>query len=80
MKCLIENTYFKSIPGNTELLISIEKRFVTYDLKPCDIHIDSNGFVNIEMFGIIRKVDVSWLKLIAHFEVNLPEKFHEYTF
>lgn len=80
MKCLIENTYFKSIPGNTELLMSLDERFITYDFKPFKIEKTKNGFVNINMFGTVRKLSISWLKLISYFEVNLPEEFSKLTF
>lgn len=79
MKCRIKNTYYKSIPGNSNYLISLNKDII--NIKKEKIYLKEEfGFVNIEMYGKIRKVDLKWLSLVSYYEVNLPSPFEEKVF
>lgn len=75
---------FKAIPGNHNYTISlfgeikcVESTSSAGNKEECTpLVID--GKVKIEMYGVIQEVDLVWLSLIAHFEVNLPEQFRPY--
>lgn len=62
---------FKSIPGSS-YKISLDGKMIGKDETVCTPLIE-NGKVHIEMYGQMRHLDVRWLALIAHYEVNLPE-------
>ncbi len=62
---------FKSIPGSS-YKISLDGKMIGKDETVCTPLI-SEGKVHIEMYGQMRHLDVRWLALIAHYEVNLPE-------
>lgn len=63
---------YKNIPGNKNYRISLSQ-----DIRDeCGVTIKPSivdGKIHIEMFGEIRILDLSWLALIAHFEMLLPE-------
>lgn len=71
---------FKKIPGNTEFLIDIFGNIKPEDGKRECAPVIFNKQVCIEMYGKNRMVDVDWLGLIAHFEVNLPPGMEERIF
>lgn len=64
---------FKRIPGNSDFEIDLlgNLRKVN-DEKGCTPVIHENK-IRIEIYGQSRIVDVSWLSLLAHFEVFLPK-------
>lgn len=62
---------FKKIPGSL-YKISLDGKMVGIDEKVCTPSIHE-GKVYIEMYGQMRHLDVRWLALIAHYEVDLPE-------
>lgn len=79
MKCLIKNTYYKSIPGNNNYLISLNKDIV--NLKKEKVYLEKeNEFIIIEMYGEKRKVDLEWLALVSHYEVDFPDPFKKRIF
>lgn len=63
---------FKPVPGNFSLKISLEKKFVDYDELECTPLIQGER-VRITMYGQERWVDLTWLSLIAHYEIYLPK-------
>lgn len=67
---------FKDIPGNSEFQISLEGKIINKINTGRNPVFDGDRIV-IEMFGNRRIVDVSWLALIAHFEVFLPMQHQE---
>lgn len=71
---------FKKIPGNTQFQIDLFGNIRNVnDAKECT-PIVYNNQVNIELFGEKRIVDVNWLALIAHFEVELPKGLEAQVF
>lgn len=62
---------FKPIPGNTEFTISLNKELRDLEGSKIDIPIIDNK-IEIKMYGEIRNVDLDWLSLLSHFEINLP--------
>ena len=62
---------FKSIPGSS-YKISLDGKMIGKDETVCTPLIE-NGKAHIEMYGQMRHLDVRWLALIAHYEVDLPE-------
>jgi len=70
---------FKKIPGNHEYVITLNGKIRRVDNSECTLVINNN-LVEIEMYGKRRILDVQWLSLIAHFEVNLPERYLEELF
>lgn len=62
---------FKKIPGSL-YEISLDGKMIGIDEKVCTPSIHE-GKVHIEMYGQMRHLDVRWLALIAHYEVDLPE-------
>jgi len=79
MKCQIKNIYYKSVPGNSDYLISLDQDVINTKREKVFLQKEVN-FVNIEMYGKERKVDLYWLALISHYEVNLPTPFEERIF
>lgn len=63
---------FKNIPGNHNYKISLNGRIVNNDNSECTLNIVNNN-VKIEMYGKSRLVNLEWLGLISHYEVELPE-------
>lgn len=64
---------FKKIPGNTQFQIDLFGNIQNVSgAKECT-PIVYNNQVKIELYAESRIVDVDWLALIAHFEVELPE-------
>ncbi len=79
MKCQIKNTYYKSIPGNDNYLISLNKDIV--NLKKEKVHLEKeNENIIIEMYGKERKIDLEWLSLVSYYEIDLPQPFQERIF
>jgi hypothetical protein len=68
-----DNEMFKKIPGNHDYIISLDGEIRNTDGTECTLPI-INGSIVLQMYGEWRAVDVTWLSLIAHFEVELPEK------
>lgn len=62
---------FKVVPGNCEFEIRLDGEIRKRDGSECTPPV-SNGKVSIELYGKLHTVAVSWLALIAHFEVDLP--------
>ena len=63
---------FKKIPGNNKFQIDlIGNMKLVNGTKGCTPVIYNNQ-VRIELYGQDRVVDITWLALIAHFEVELP--------
>lgn len=65
---------FKKIPGNHKYSISLDGKIRCSDGSDC-APIIVNGKVVLEIYGECRSVDVSWLALLAHYEVDLPDEF-----
>lgn len=65
---------FKKIPGNHEYVISFNGKIKKTDNSECTLVINNN-LVEIELYGKKRLIDVKWLSLISHFEVNLPKQY-----
>jgi hypothetical protein len=68
---------FKKIPGNNQFEINVFGKFKLVDGVQGCTPVAHNGFVNIELYGKIRLLDVTWLSLIAYFEVFLPKGMEE---
>lgn len=62
---------FKPIPGNNVYTISLNKELRDFKGSQVNIPIIDNK-IKIEMYGEIRNVDLDWLSLLSHFEINLP--------
>lgn len=62
---------FKPIPGNNEYVISLTQDIRCLDGTKPSIPIIDNK-VDIVLYNVLKKVDLSWLSLIAHFECTLP--------
>lgn len=70
---------FKYIPGNHNLIISTNGEIRTSDgLMPL-LERDRN-LVKVQLYGIPEILDVSWLALLANFEIDLPNHFKSITF
>lgn len=63
---------FKKIPGNNLYKISLDGKVVGLDEAECTLPI-LDGKVHVEMYGQMVFVDIGWLSLISHYEVDLPE-------
>lgn len=63
---------FKPIPGNNLFMISLAGQFCNIDGTECTPSIKDEK-VEIELFGVKKFLDVLWLALYAHYEVNFPE-------
>lgn len=70
---------FKRIPGNYRFIISLNGQIRTNDGHLTDLVIDGN-FILIELYGILEKIDIYWLALIAHFEIDLPKLYKNVKF
>jgi hypothetical protein len=68
---------FKPIPGNTEYKVSLSGKIVNYNGWECTPEV-IDGKIKIEMYGIVRSVDLIWLSLITHYEVNLDNSLKKY--
>lgn len=67
---------FKDIPGNKEFQIALNGKIIDKDnIGRNPIIVD--GKILIMMYGCEKWVDVTWLSLIAHFEVDLPDKYKD---
>ena len=64
---------FKSIPGNSQYTVSLAQEFRTLDGDLCDVVPDADGKVEIEIYGEKIRLDPTWVSLIAHFELYLPD-------
>lgn len=71
---------FKPIPGNAELLISLENEVKEIATQECAPELQNGDMISLFMYGKFRYVDRKWLALIAHFEVKLPENLTERIF
>jgi len=65
---------FKSIPGNDSYAISLMQEIVNVSGEICEFP-TVNNMITLEMYGILRTVDLKWLSLISFFEVYLPVQF-----
>lgn len=63
---------FNIIPGNEVYKINLAKQIVNKDGQECTLVVNDNK-VRIELYGVVKEVDLTWLSLIAHYEVNLPK-------
>lgn len=70
---------FKKIPGNHDYILSLnsEVRKVNGDI--CDLPI-VNNFISINLYGKNETIDLTWLSLITHFEVKLPNYYKNIKF
>ena len=64
---------FKKIPGNDQYMIDLSMKIVSNDGVECTLPI-INGKVVVSLYNETQVVDLKWLSLLAHFEVNLPEQ------
>ena len=63
---------FKKIPGNNKFQIDLFGNIKTINnIKECTPVIYNNQ-VKIDLYGKTHIVDITWLALLAHFEVDLP--------
>ena len=67
---------FKIIPGNHKYMISLNGEIRCIDSLGCTPVI-KDGLVSVIMYDVEKTLDIEWLALIAHFEVNLPEEFRK---
>lgn len=65
---------FKPIPGNHNYIISLNGEIRTEKGLVSDLRIFDNK-VTISLYGVIRTLDITWLALIAHYEIDLPEHY-----
>jgi len=70
---------FKKIPGNHNYIISLNSEIRKKDGSICDLPI-VNNFVSITLYGKEEYLDLSWLALIAHFQVNFKDYYKRITF
>lgn len=70
---------FKKIPGNDQYMIDLSMKIVSNDGVECTLPI-INGKVVVSLYNETQVVDLKWLSLLAHFEVNLPEQFRNRLF
>lgn len=68
---------FKPIPGNTDYKVSLSGKFVDYNGWECTPEV-IDGKIRIEMYGRKQTVDLVWLSLLAHYEVNFSESMRKY--
>lgn len=68
---------FKTVIGNEDYQISLNGSIVRTDGTACALPIH-NGFVEIDIYGIKRNVDIKWLGLLSHFEIELPKAKRNY--
>lgn len=64
---------FKRIPGNKEFRINFSGTIVNYDDAVVDIQCDEDGFIEIDLYGKIRKIKKSFLALLAHYEYGVVD-------
>jgi hypothetical protein len=64
---------FKTIPGNSELEISLEGVIRFVGGLECTLPTNDNK-VSIKIYGVDVTVDLTWLSLMAFYEVRLPEE------
>jgi hypothetical protein len=62
---------FKPIPGNNKYVISLAQDIRYLDGTKVNIPIIDNR-IDIELYGVLKNVDLKWLSLIANFETILP--------
>lgn len=70
---------FKLIPGNHNYKISLDGVVVNRDGTECTLPI-ANGFIKISLHGEEKVLDVKWLSLIAHFEIDLPVNLRKHLY
>ena len=70
---------FKPIPGNHRYVICLSGQIRKRYGELHDLTIDGN-FVSIELYGKLEKLDIYWLALIAHFEINLENHYKSIEF
>lgn len=70
---------FKVIPGNHNFIISLNGQIRTKSGNLTDLVFDGN-LVSIELYGKVEKLDIYWLALIAHYEVDLPKQYKNIKF
>lgn len=70
---------FKKIPGNHNYIVSLNSQLCKSNGTPSDLPI-TDDFLFINLYGFTQRVSLSWLALIAHFEIKLPESFLSITF
>lgn len=64
---------YKTVPGNDLYKISISGDIRNNQGREPDLKTTPDGKIEIELYGKKVIVDLLWLGLIAHFEINLPE-------
>lgn len=69
-----EQTMFNKIPGNEVYRINLAKQIIDKEGQECTLVVDED-IVEIELYGEVKRVGLTWLSLIAHYEVNLPKGF-----
>lgn len=70
---------FKKIPGNHDYIISLNSEIRKKNGSSCDLPI-LNNFVSIKLYGKEEHLDIFWLALIAHFEVDLKKYYKRISF
>lgn len=70
---------FKPIPGNHSYVMSLNGEIRKNNGQHHDLKIDGN-FVFIELYKKLEKLDITWLSLITHFEVNLEKHYKRVRF
>lgn len=71
---------FKRIPGNKDFEIDLLGNLRNVSGEKGCTPVIYNNQVRIEIYGQQRIVDISWLSLIAHFEVLLPKNLEHRLF
>lgn len=66
---------FKSVPGNHNYVVSLDGKMRNLDGTECTLPVSQDNKVSIELYGKLCCVDLEWLGLMAHFEMELPKEF-----
>lgn len=70
---------YKKIPGNHNFIIFPNGEIKTLQGKPAELK-EENGFVNITLFGVEKRVCKLWLSLIAHYEFTFHDQMDNVIF
>lgn len=67
---------YKLIPGNSQYKISLDGKILNSDNSACTLNIINNNVI-ITLYGEEKTVNLSWLGLMAHYEVSLPKRLRK---